>query len=178
MYAGSTLKIKKIWQQNMSQGLTMALPLLQIKPNFVRGGVSTLSEKTCSGWQNTRCKPWLIYATMESPFSTVIPLLCYSTGLHVKTVYTSLGTSCHNAYTKLFCWLLMHICILSNCNFQAKCIPAWAEYNRISIEEVPKLVYAFWMCKPITQITSWSTGSAGLSTYSPLIRHTDKSDWK
>ncbi len=34
------------------------------------------------------------------------------TGLHVQKVYTSLGTSCHNAYTKFFCWLLMHICIL------------------------------------------------------------------
>ncbi len=34
------------------------------------------------------------------------------TGLHVQKAYTSLGTSCHNAYTKFFCWLLMHICIL------------------------------------------------------------------
>ncbi len=36
----------------------------------------------------------------------------HTTGLYVKKVYTSLGTSCHNAYTKFFCWLLEHICIL------------------------------------------------------------------
>ncbi len=31
-----------------------------------------------------------------------------STGLHIQQAYTSLGTSCPNAYTKSFCWLLMH----------------------------------------------------------------------
>ena len=33
------------------------------------------------------------------------------TGLHVQKhkAYTNLGTSCHNVYTKFFCWLLMHI---------------------------------------------------------------------
>ncbi len=97
-----------------------------------------------------------------------------TTGLikHVQKVYTSLGTSCHNAYTKFFCWLLMHTCILiaispkcvhqmykfimwslvSNCNSQAKCIHAWADNNRIGIEEVPKLVYAFWICKPVIRL--------------------------
>ncbi len=69
------------------------------------------------------------------------------------------------AYTKFFCWLLMHICILiaislaytrcahwvSNCNSQAKCIHAWVDNNRICIEEVPKLVYTFWICKPVAK---------------------------
>ena len=33
------------------------------------------------------------------------------TGLHIKKAYTSLGTSCPNAYTKSYCCLLMHVCI-------------------------------------------------------------------
>ena len=36
----------------------------------------------------------------------------HCTGLHVQKVYSSLSTSCHNAYTKFFCWLLMYTCIL------------------------------------------------------------------
>ena len=38
---------------------------------------------------------------------------------------------------------------MSNCNSQAECIHAWADNNRIYIEEVPKLVYTFWICKPV-----------------------------
>ena len=34
--------------------------------------------------------------------------IAYFAGLHVQKTYTSLGTSCDNAYTKFFCWLLMH----------------------------------------------------------------------
>ncbi len=84
-------------------------------------------------------------------------------------MYTSLGTSFHNAYTKILlltaraymhfdCSLvLMHppdICThwVSNYNSQAKCIHAWADNNRICIEEVPKLVGAFWICKPVIQV--------------------------
>ncbi len=33
--------------------------------------------------------------------------------------------------------------------FQAKCIYAWASNKRICIGEVPKWVYAFWVCKPV-----------------------------
>ena len=39
--------------------------------------------------------------------------LCdHYTGRHVQKPYSRLGTYSHNAYTKFFCWLLMHICIL------------------------------------------------------------------
>ncbi len=34
------------------------------------------------------------------------------TSWHVKKRYSRLGTSSHNVYPKIFCWLLMHICIL------------------------------------------------------------------
>ena len=38
---------------------------------------------------------------------------------------------------------------MSNCNSQAKCIHALADNNRICIEEVPRPLYAFWICKPV-----------------------------
>ncbi len=50
--------------------------------------------------------------TLTTYLSNVYSFVLRSTGLHVQKAYTSLGTSCHNAYTKFFCWLLMHICIL------------------------------------------------------------------
>ena len=42
-----------------------------------------------------------------------------TTGLHIKKVYTSLGTSSPNAYTKSYCCLLMHVCISMEMNLNA-----------------------------------------------------------
>ncbi len=68
------------------------------------------------------------------------------TGCKVRKAYTSLGISCHNAYTKFHCWLLMHICICIEMShnayttthqcthfgsFQYKCIYARAVNNGI-----------------------------------------------
>ena len=44
---------------------------------------------------------------------------------------------------------------VSNCNSQAKCTHASADNNRICKEEVPKLVYAYWICKPVDNL-SWN----------------------
>ncbi len=62
-----------------------------------------------------------------------------------------------------FFWVqFMHICILIainprcvhqiyalSCNSQAKCIHAWPDNNKICIDKVPRLVYTFWICKPL-----------------------------
>ncbi len=53
---------------------------------------------------------------------------------HVQKAYTSLATSCHNAYIKSVCWLNMHILSVS---------------LNIITEEECILVYAFWTCKPV-----------------------------
>ncbi len=69
----------------------------------------------------------------------------------MRTPNSCVGCSCiyafwlqlaTNAYTRCTHWV-------PNCSFQAKWIHAWADDNKICIEEVPKLVYAFWICKPV-----------------------------
>ncbi len=69
----------------------------------------------------------------------------------MRTPHSFVGCSCIYAlwlqlatyvYTRCTHWV-------SNCNCQAKWIHAWADNNRICIEEVPKLVYASWICKPV-----------------------------
>ncbi len=49
----------------------------------------------------------------------------YTTGLHIKKAYTSLGTSSPNAYTKSYCCLLMHVCISMEMSLNAYTTTCW-----------------------------------------------------
>ncbi len=67
------------------------------------------------------------------------------TGCKVQKAYTSLGLSCHNAYTKSHYWLLMHICMRGQ---------QWDLVYALW-QEIPKLVYAFWTLQPVVYHLKW-----------------------
>ncbi len=122
--------------------------------NIVEGDFSQLSNQYRTSW--ACLQPSELIAS-EGVF----------TGLHTQKAYTHTCTSSsqcvHQTLCHLFmhihlsfCWSLMHICNytwcthwLSNCNFQVKCIYAWADNIRNWGDEVPVWVYALRVCKPV-----------------------------
>ncbi len=83
-------------------------------------------------------------ATMRTPNSVVDCSCIYAFWLQLVL----------NAYTRCTHWV-------SNYTSQPKCIHASADNNRVCIEEVPKLVYTFWICKPVLLwlwFPTWVTG--------------------
>ena len=73
--------------------------------------LSLRSIFSCSSVSMSACK-----ASIVSSYSLLRQILGHLTGCKVQKVHTSLGTSCHNAYTR-FQWLLAHAYIPFNYNW-------------------------------------------------------------
>ena len=85
---------------------------------------------------------------------TFSKLISDSTGLHVKRAYTSLGTSCHNVYTKF-------MRLESN---------AWEDNNRICNRGS---TYVFWMCNiwHVVGLGVWSSSPPSNKQGFPRMMH-------
>ncbi len=109
-----------LWRNILSPMVALIIQSMLLTSSIWKAYFSYLtSDESCkikatmSGLQDTVA----VFAPLVAFTEPIIilnfcPLDLSSSGLHVQKADTSLGTSSHNAYTKFFCWLLMHICIL------------------------------------------------------------------